>query len=74
MTKKASNEPFQFPAFYSQPPFFTLQPVQNTRVKQTKLWCDLIISYFQFFGLQELNLDATDTMALFNNKDIQRTQ
>jgi ESCRT-II complex subunit VPS25 len=35
----------QFPEFYSFPPFFTVQPVLETREKQMALWRELILTY-----------------------------
>lgn len=36
---------FQYPEFYSFPPFFTIQPVLSTREKQLALWRELILRY-----------------------------
>eukprot|EP00953_Heterococcus_sp_UTEX-ZZ885_P016047 9047-Heterococcus_DN1.PRE.4 len=41
----ASNSQFQVPEFYNFPPFFTLQPVLETREKQLKLWSDVVLGY-----------------------------
>ena len=38
---------FTLPAYFHFPPFFTLQPNATTRVKQLKLWVDLLVSYTQ---------------------------
>ena len=35
----------QYPEFYSFPPFFTIQPVLETREKQLALWRELILRY-----------------------------
>ena len=37
---------FALPDYYDWKPFFTIQPIEATRAKQLKLWCDLIIAYF----------------------------
>eukprot|EP00536_Pseudo-nitzschia_multiseries_P006788 jgi/Psemu1/324482/estExt_fgenesh1_pg.C_1490005 len=36
---------FEYPEFYSFPPFFTIQPVEATRQKQLALWRELILKY-----------------------------
>ena len=36
---------FEMPAFYSYPPYFTLQPVAATRAKQSASWRKLILEY-----------------------------
>ena len=36
---------FEYPEFYSFPPFFTMQPVLATREKQLGLWRELILKY-----------------------------
>ncbi|CAM9345686.1 unnamed protein product [Ascophyllum nodosum] len=36
---------FEKPAFYTFPPFFTLQPVLATREKQIRLWCDMVLRW-----------------------------
>ena len=36
---------FDYPEFYSFPPFFTIQPVLSTREKQLGLWRELILRY-----------------------------
>jgi len=36
---------FTYPPFYSFPPHFTLQPVRETRDKQSALWGALILDY-----------------------------
>jgi ESCRT-II complex subunit VPS25 len=41
----ASEEAFPFPEFHGYPPYFTLQPVEETRRKQLELWRALILDY-----------------------------
>lgn len=45
---------FEFPEFYSFPPFFTIQPNITTREKQLGLWRDLILNYHTIFKLKTL--------------------
>eukprot|EP00761_Pharyngomonas_kirbyi_P008562 gb/GECH01008574.1/.p1 GENE.gb/GECH01008574.1/~~gb/GECH01008574.1/.p1 ORF type:complete len:177 (+),score=54.81 gb/GECH01008574.1/:1-531(+) len=61
---------FQFPSHYSLPPFFTLQPVLETRNKQIDLWTDLIVKYCE--AKRIFYLDPDNNHDLFNNKKIQR--
>ncbi|MBC8132418.1 MAG: hypothetical protein H7X95_05500, partial [Deltaproteobacteria bacterium] len=35
----------EWPSYYSLPPFFTLQPVPNTRQKQLQMWTELVLLY-----------------------------
>jgi ESCRT-II complex subunit VPS25 len=39
------GDDFEYPEFYSFPPFFTIQPVETTREKQLSLWRELILTY-----------------------------
>merc|ERR1711976_1138688 len=41
----ASSGAFALPPVYSYPPYFTLQPVKESREKQISLWHDLLLSY-----------------------------
>ncbi|CAA7399951.1 unnamed protein product [Spirodela intermedia] len=36
---------FKLPQFFNYPPYFTLQPVRETREKQIQLWKELILDY-----------------------------
>ncbi|KAJ4849315.1 Vacuolar protein-sorting-associated protein 25 [Turnera subulata] len=36
---------FKLPHFFNYPPYFTLQPVRDTREKQVQLWKELILDY-----------------------------
>ncbi|QDZ23537.1 vacuolar protein sorting-associated protein [Chloropicon primus] len=60
---------FEFPEIYSYPPFFTLQPVKETREKQLASWRDLIVKYARSERVFEFD---PKTFALFENKAIQR--
>ena len=40
---------FTLPDYYNWKPFFTIQPIEATRTKQLKLWCDLIVAYFDYY-------------------------
>ncbi|KAL3738664.1 hypothetical protein ACJRO7_020097 [Eucalyptus globulus] len=36
---------FKLPPFFNYPPYFTLQPVRDTREKQVQLWKELILDF-----------------------------
>lgn len=44
----------QFPEFYSFPPFFTIQPVLETREKQLALWRELLLNYHTSLKIKTL--------------------
>lgn len=44
-TSAAGSE--ELPEYYSFPPFFTLQPVTQTRKYQLRLWKELILRWHQ---------------------------
>ncbi|KAL0224782.1 hypothetical protein RCL1_002694 [Eukaryota sp. TZLM3-RCL] len=63
---------FVFPDIYNFPPFFTLQPVVDSRSKQLELWCDLILNYCSHNGLFLVNVGEIGETDLFFNKNIKR--
>lgn len=42
---KDSASGWEYPDYYNNPPFFTLQPVAETRQRQLSMWIDLIRDY-----------------------------
>lgn len=60
---------FEFPEFYSFPPFFTIQTNVTTREKQMGLWRELILSYHTNFKIKTL---VVHDCPLWANKDVQR--
>lgn len=58
------------PPFYNFKPFFTLQPVQQTREKQLKLWRDLIVGYHRAHGSYRM-ADPLN-FELFQNVELDR--
>lgn len=70
----AATGDFTWPWQYDFPPFFTLQPNEETRRKQMDAWCQLVLSYFQ--NKKETNLDvsslSTTHKDLFCNSKINR--
>jgi len=63
---------FQFPDFYDMHPFFTIQPVVNTRKKQLELWGELILDYSKHHKKYEFDLTEVAKTPLFNNTKINR--
>eukprot|EP00884_Botryococcus_braunii_P019777 jgi/Botrbrau1/6483/Bobra.0034s0056.1 len=63
---------FSFPVFHKYPPYFTLQPITETREKQLELWRNLITQYCKHQKVFVLLSDATDECPLFVNKEIDR--
>ena len=51
-----SEQQFSPPDFWSFKPFFTLQPVTETREKQLNCWCSLILSYCSFNKINRLDI------------------
>eukprot|EP00850_Spirogloea_muscicola_P012246 SM000078S22105 [mRNA] locus=s78:463025:464677:- [translate_table: standard] len=58
------------PQFYNYPPYFTLQPVKDTREKQIQLWKELILQYCKQQKIFRVNLD--EEFPLFVNQAIDR--
>mmetsp|Transcript_17814 Transcript_17814/g.30376 ORF Transcript_17814/g.30376 Transcript_17814/m.30376 type:complete len:91 (+) Transcript_17814:389-661(+) len=56
--------------FYNFPPFFTLQPVEQTQEKQLQLWRRLILDYFTKNTKE--NILTLASFDLFQNDQIQR--
>ncbi|KAK9901291.1 hypothetical protein WJX75_004402 [Coccomyxa subellipsoidea] len=63
---------FAFPFFFNYPPYFTLQPVKETRQRQIDLWSDLILRYCRHNKEYTLSSDPADDSPLFYNKRIER--
>jgi ESCRT-II complex subunit VPS25 len=61
-----------WPWQYSFPPFFTLQPNEDTRKKQLDAWCDLILAYCKQNRLYGLDLHEAQNSDLFFNRKIDR--
>ncbi|EGG17860.1 vacuolar protein sorting 25 [Cavenderia fasciculata] len=65
---------FQFPSYYSREPFFTIQPVLNTRKKQLEMWIDLVLSYCRYNKVYEIDINEyiKKDHKLFYNEKINR--
>jgi ESCRT-II complex subunit VPS25 len=61
---------FAFPGFYGYPPYFTLQPVKETREKQLDAWRELVLDYTRSKRVFSFN---PQTFELFENKSINRS-
>ncbi|KAG6513564.1 vacuolar protein sorting-associated protein 25-like isoform X1 [Zingiber officinale] len=62
---------FKLPQFFNYPPFFTLQPVKETRDNQVKLWKELILSYCRSQRIFVIGLE--EDLPLFSNPVIERS-
>ncbi|XP_028759494.1 vacuolar protein sorting-associated protein 25-like [Neltuma alba] len=62
---------FKLPHFFNYPPYFTLQPVRDTREKQVQLWKDLILDYCKTQKIFVVGLE--DEFLLFSNPAIERS-
>ncbi|CAN0927390.1 Vacuolar protein sorting-associated protein 25 [Linum grandiflorum] len=60
---------FKLPQFFSYPPYFTLQPVRDTREKQIQLWKELIIDYCRTQRIFVIGLE--EEFPLFSNPAIE---
>jgi len=61
---------FEAPKVWHFPPFFTLQPVQETREKQVKQWRELILAYHEHQRLYSMGHPSV--FALFRNDALDR--
>ncbi|RWR84359.1 vacuolar protein sorting-associated protein 25-like protein [Cinnamomum micranthum f. kanehirae] len=62
---------FKLPHFFNYPPYFTLQPVRDTREKQAQLWKELILDYCRSQKIFVIGLE--EDFPLFTNPVIERT-
>mmetsp|Transcript_10902 Transcript_10902/g.40018 ORF Transcript_10902/g.40018 Transcript_10902/m.40018 type:complete len:179 (-) Transcript_10902:168-704(-) len=63
---------FRLPEFYNYPPYFTLQPNEETQQRQLELWRELILRYCQSNRIFAIDIQG-DSFPLFSNESIQRT-
>ncbi|CAD6572847.1 MAG: hypothetical protein TREMPRED_000645 [Tremellales sp. Tagirdzhanova-0007] len=69
---QTSSTGFVFPAIWSFPPFFTLQPNPTTQAHQLTLWTTLILDWARHDRVFSVNCDALDAGQVFRNKIIDR--
>ncbi|XP_028227029.1 vacuolar protein sorting-associated protein 25-like isoform X2 [Glycine soja] len=62
---------FKLPPFFNYPPYFTLQPVRDTREKQIQLWKDLILDFCKTQKIFVIGLE--EEFPLFTNHGIERS-
>ncbi|XP_030377246.1 vacuolar protein-sorting-associated protein 25 [Scaptodrosophila lebanonensis] len=62
---------FEWPWEYTFPPFFTLQPHEETRQQQLKVWSDLFLKYLKHSNKFTLNINEQD-LPLFHNESLKR--
>ncbi|GAB2234551.1 hypothetical protein Droror1_Dr00003806 [Drosera rotundifolia] len=61
----------KLPNFFNYPPYFTLQPVKDTREKQVQLWKELILEYCKTHKI--FFIDLEHDFPLFSNNAIERS-
>lgn len=69
----SSPPPFAFPEYYSFPPLFTLQPVEETRAKQLGMWAELVLSFQRHHNLSSIKVAEASRRAPFTNDAISRS-
>ncbi|XP_073051935.1 vacuolar protein sorting-associated protein 25-like isoform X2 [Primulina eburnea] len=62
---------FKLPNFFNYPPYFTLQPVRETRDKQIQLWKELILDFCRTQKIFSIGLE--EDFPLFSNPGIERS-
>lgn len=62
----------EWPWQYNFPPFFTLQPNEDTKKKQLDAWSDLILNYCKLKRIFLLDIAENQNSELFSNKKIDR--
>lgn len=62
----------EWPAYYSLPPFFTIQPVANTRAKQLQMWVELVLLYQKHHNRTQVVVNKDADSPLFSNTAIKR--
>ncbi|XP_009421049.1 vacuolar protein sorting-associated protein 25-like isoform X2 [Musa acuminata AAA Group] len=62
---------FKLPQFFNFPPFFTLQPVKETREKQVQVWKQLLLDYCRSQKIFVIGLE--EDFPLFSNPVIERS-
>ncbi|XP_030245871.1 vacuolar protein-sorting-associated protein 25 [Drosophila navojoa] len=62
---------FQWPWEYTFPPFFTLQPHEETRRRQLKVWTDLFLKYLKHVNRFTIGINDQN-LPLFYNESINR--
>lgn len=62
----------EWPWQYNFPPFYTLQPNADTRIKQLDAWCDLVQTYCKQHRLFQIDTTSAQKLELFSNKKIDR--
>ncbi|WWC86716.1 uncharacterized protein L201_001594 [Kwoniella dendrophila CBS 6074] len=63
---------FEFPAIWSFPPFFTLQPNPSTLSHQLELWRALTLKWSKHHRVFEVNIESEQIHEVFENKYIKR--
>lgn len=67
-----SSSGFIYPAIWSFPPFFTLQPNTQTLAHQLNLWTNLILNWAKFERVWRVDTEGVEPGEVFSNRSIQR--
>ncbi|XP_075166752.1 vacuolar protein sorting 25 [Haematobia irritans] len=62
---------FHWPWEYTFPPFFTLQPHEETRRQQISVWSDLFLRYLKYLNKFTISIHD-NTFPLYNNESLKR--
>uniref|UniRef100_A0A1B6LXU1 Vacuolar protein-sorting-associated protein 25 n=1 Tax=Graphocephala atropunctata TaxID=36148 RepID=A0A1B6LXU1_9HEMI len=62
----------EWPWQYSFPPFFTIQPNEETRKRQLEAWRSLVVEYHRSTRQYVLDVGEAERSPLFNNTSISR--
>lgn len=68
----ASDNSTGFPWQHSFPPFYTLQPHSETRLKQLETWRQIVLDYCRKQGQTSIDVAEISSSDLFHNKAINR--
>jgi ESCRT-II complex subunit VPS25 len=74
--KAVAVAPFDYPDVWFMPPFFTIQPVEDTKQRQLQMWTDLLIKYARHYNKATIAVDNDEGKSqgppLFQNDEINR--
>ncbi|EGV61316.1 hypothetical protein PSN45_001269 [Yamadazyma tenuis] len=63
-------EPYEFPKIHSFPPMYTQQPNATILDNQLGSWCDIILSYCEYYKISSITLTGTVIYSQFDDLDI----
>ena len=69
MARLSASASFDFPQLYNFPPMFTIQPVEQTRLKQMESWRDILIKWVKHTKKASIDVNKCE---IFENTAINR--